>query len=38
VLTIHVTAARPEAAPALAGLRPGWQQLLDHLAALVRDG
>jgi uncharacterized protein YndB with AHSA1/START domain/DNA-binding MarR family transcriptional regulator len=37
VLTIHVTAARPEAAPAVAGLRPGWQQLLDHLAALVRD-
>lgn len=31
-LTIRVTDARPEAAPALAGMQLGWNQLLDNLA------
>lgn len=31
-VTIRVTDARPEAAPALAGLDLGWNQLLDNLA------
>jgi uncharacterized protein YndB with AHSA1/START domain/DNA-binding transcriptional ArsR family regulator len=30
-LEMDVTRARPEAAPALAGLEPGWRQLLDNL-------
>jgi uncharacterized protein YndB with AHSA1/START domain/DNA-binding transcriptional ArsR family regulator len=32
-LTIRVTDARPEAAPALAGMDLGWNRLLDNLAA-----
>lgn len=32
-LTLAVTARNPEAAPAVAGLEPGWEQLLDRLAA-----
>jgi uncharacterized protein YndB with AHSA1/START domain len=35
-LAIHVTDARPEAAPALAGLEIGWRQLLDALATSER--
>ena len=35
-LTIRVTDARPEAAPALAGMDLGWQQLLDNLAEHLR--
>jgi uncharacterized protein YndB with AHSA1/START domain/DNA-binding transcriptional ArsR family regulator len=31
-LTIRVTDARPEGAPALAGMQLGWNQLLDNLA------
>jgi uncharacterized protein YndB with AHSA1/START domain len=35
-LTIRVTDARPEAAPALAGMDLGWNQLLDNLAEHLR--
>jgi uncharacterized protein YndB with AHSA1/START domain/DNA-binding transcriptional ArsR family regulator len=35
-LAIRVTDARPEAAPALAGLQLGWDQLLDNLAEHLR--
>ena len=35
-LTIEVSDARPDAAPAIAGLEPGWQQLLDQLQDLLR--
>jgi uncharacterized protein YndB with AHSA1/START domain/DNA-binding transcriptional ArsR family regulator len=34
-LSTRVFEPRPEAAPALAGMRPGWEQLLDKLAAEV---
>jgi uncharacterized protein YndB with AHSA1/START domain/DNA-binding transcriptional ArsR family regulator len=34
-LAIRVTAAAPEAAPALAGMRLGWEQLLDKLARTI---
>jgi uncharacterized protein YndB with AHSA1/START domain/DNA-binding transcriptional ArsR family regulator len=34
-LTIRVASVSPQAAPALAGLRPGWAQLLDKLAAVL---
>ncbi|CAM3299169.1 metalloregulator ArsR/SmtB family transcription factor [Tsukamurella hominis] len=34
-LTIHVTDVREGAAPMVAGLEPGWGQLLDALAAMV---
>jgi hypothetical protein len=30
-LVIEVSHPRPEAAPAIAGLEPGWHQLLDRL-------
>lgn len=36
VLDLDVTDVRPEAAPAVAGLRPGWEQLLDALEAHLR--
>jgi uncharacterized protein YndB with AHSA1/START domain/DNA-binding transcriptional ArsR family regulator len=36
-LTIRVAHARPEAAPALAGMQPGWNQLLDKLAEHLVD-
>ncbi len=35
-LVIDVAADRPEAAAAVAGLEPGWDQLLDQLAAQLR--
>ncbi|WP_287901188.1 metalloregulator ArsR/SmtB family transcription factor [Arthrobacter sp.] len=35
-LTIEVTGIRPGAAPAVAGLEPGWSQLLDQLQDLLR--
>jgi hypothetical protein len=31
-LELRVLSSRPEAAPALAGMRPGWEQSLDRLA------
>jgi uncharacterized protein YndB with AHSA1/START domain/DNA-binding transcriptional ArsR family regulator len=34
-MSIHVTDARPEAAPALAGMEPGWENALDQLAAVL---
>jgi uncharacterized protein YndB with AHSA1/START domain/DNA-binding transcriptional ArsR family regulator len=37
-LSIDVRDARPEAAPALAGLEPGWSQTLDRLVALLANG
>jgi uncharacterized protein YndB with AHSA1/START domain/DNA-binding transcriptional ArsR family regulator len=37
-LRIRVGDARPEAAPALAGLRRGWEQLLDALRRALKDG
>jgi uncharacterized protein YndB with AHSA1/START domain/DNA-binding MarR family transcriptional regulator len=36
VLIIDVTDVAPGAAPAVAGLEPGWRQLLDSLTALLR--
>lgn len=36
-LEIDVSAVRAEAAPAVAGLRPGWEQLLDALEALLHE-
>jgi uncharacterized protein YndB with AHSA1/START domain/DNA-binding MarR family transcriptional regulator len=36
-MTIRVTDARPEAAPALAGIELGWEQLLDNLAGVVAE-
>ncbi|BCJ28729.1 SRPBCC domain-containing protein [Actinocatenispora sera] len=36
-LLIRVSNASPEAAPAVAGLEPGWAQLLDALVALVQS-
>ncbi|HEY3506249.1 MAG TPA: metalloregulator ArsR/SmtB family transcription factor [Actinocatenispora sp.] len=35
-LLIEVSDVRPEAAPIVAGLEPGWSQLLDALAELLR--
>lgn len=35
-LAIEVSDVRPEAAPVVAGLEPGWSQLLDALAAFLR--
>lgn len=35
-LTIEATATRPEAAPTMAGLEPGWEQLLDQLDEVTR--
>lgn len=35
-LDIEVSAIREEAAPAVAGLRPGWEHLLDALEALLQ--
>lgn len=34
-LRIEVSDVRPDAAPAIAGLEPGWQQLLDNLEATL---
>jgi|GEM_PF-507802 len=38
VLRIEARGGRAEAAPAIAGLEPGWSQLLDALAGLLRSG
>ncbi|MFD2082810.1 Uncharacterized conserved protein YndB, AHSA1/START domain [Actinopolymorpha cephalotaxi] len=35
-LDIEISAVREDAAPAVAGLRPGWEQLLDALDAFLR--
>ncbi|MDN4613441.1 metalloregulator ArsR/SmtB family transcription factor [Leifsonia sp. F6_8S_P_1B] len=37
-LTLRAEGAGPEAAPMLAGLQPGWEQLLDGLAELLAVG
>ena len=34
-LRIRITETRPEAAPAIAGIRPGWDQVLDKLSRVV---
>jgi hypothetical protein len=36
-MTIAITQVRPEAIEALAGVKLGWQQTLDRLAALLAD-
>jgi uncharacterized protein YndB with AHSA1/START domain/DNA-binding transcriptional ArsR family regulator len=36
-LVIRVSGVRPEAAPAVAGMEPGWEQLLDHLTEHLRS-
>jgi uncharacterized protein YndB with AHSA1/START domain len=37
-LVVRTTAATPDAAPALAGLEPGWNQLLNNLERLLAAG